>query len=98
MPPSDLPTVMLGDLRLTPAADGPRRPRSPLVPVIVAAALVAIVAGVVIFLQGHSGSTAASGTTGTTPSATARPTVNCRAMAEIAAPRDAKTGACTRVR
>ena len=68
--PSDLPTVMLGDLRLTPAPDGPRRPRRPLVPVIVAVALVAIVAGVVIFLfQGHSGGTAANGTPGTTPSA-----------------------------
>jgi hypothetical protein len=69
--PSDLPTVMLGDLRLTAASDGPRRSRRPLGPVIMVAVLVAIVAGVVIFFffQGHSGSTAASGTTGTTPSA-----------------------------
>jgi len=70
VPPGDLPTTMLGDLRLAPAADGPprsRRPGRPLVPVIVAAVLVAIVAGFVIF-RGHSGSTAATGTTGTTPS------------------------------
>ena len=33
-----------------------------------------------------------------TPSATARPTVSCNAMAEIAAPSEAKIGACTRVR
>ena len=55
---------MLGDLRLAPAPDGPRRPRRPLVPVIVAAALLAVVAGFVIF-RAHSGSTA---TTSTTPS------------------------------
>ena len=32
------------------------------------------------------------------PSATARPTVNCKAIAEIAAPREAKIGARTRAR
>src|SRR5712691_4689996 len=63
VPPGDLPTAMLGGLRLAPASGGPRRSRRPLVPVIVAAALVAVVAGVVIF-RAHSGSTAASGTTG----------------------------------
>ena len=62
LPPGDLPTAMLGDLRLAPAAGAPRRSRRPLVPIIVAAALVAIVAGVVIF-RAHSGSSAASGTT-----------------------------------
>jgi hypothetical protein len=67
LPPGDLPTAMLGDLRLAPAAGAPRRSRRPLVPIIVAAALVAIVAGVVIF-RAHSGSTTASGATGTTPS------------------------------
>ena len=71
VPPDDLPTAMLGDLRLAPAPAGPRRSRRPLVPVIVAAALVAVVAGVVIF-RPHSGSTAASGTTGTTPPASSQ--------------------------
>jgi hypothetical protein len=61
VPSGDLPTAMLDDLRLAPAAGGPRRSRRPLVLVIVAAALVAVVAGVVIF-RAHSGS-AASGTT-----------------------------------
>jgi hypothetical protein len=72
-PSEDLSTVMLGDLRLTPAPGGPPRPRrplAPLVPVIAAAALLAIVVGVVIF-RAHSGSTA-SGTTGTTSSASAQ--------------------------
>jgi hypothetical protein len=67
VPPDDLPTAMLGGLRLAPASGGPRRSRRLLVPVIAAAALVAVVAGVVIF-GAHSGSTAASGTTGTAPS------------------------------
>ncbi len=71
VPPSDLPTAMLGDLRLAPASGGPRRSRRPQVLVIVAAALVAVVAGVVIF-RGHSGNTAASGTTGTTPPASSQ--------------------------
>ena len=74
VPPDDLPTAMLGDLRLAPATDGPprsRRPARPLVPVIVAAVLVAIVAGFVIF-RGHSGGTAATGTT--TPSASPQET------------------------
>jgi hypothetical protein len=72
LPSEDLPTTMLGDLRLMPAAGGPRRPRrplAPLVPVIAAAALLAIVVGVVIF-RAHSGST--TGTTGTTSSASAQ--------------------------
>ena len=64
---------MLGDLRLAPASDGPRRSRHPLVPVIVAAALVAVVAWVVIFWT-HSVSTAARGTTGTTPSTSSQDT------------------------
>jgi hypothetical protein len=67
VPSGDLPTAMLGGLRLAPASDGPRRPRRPPVLVIVTAALVAVVAGVVVFWA-HSSSTAASGTTGTTPS------------------------------
>jgi len=71
VPPDDLPTAMLGDLRLEPAPGGPRRPRSRMVPVIVAAVLVAIVAGVVL-VRGHSGSTAANGTT--TPSASPQDT------------------------
>jgi len=71
VPPDDLPTAMLGDLRLASPSGGPRRPRRPLVPVIVAAALVAVVAGIVIFWP-HPGSTAASGTTGTTPSASSQ--------------------------
>ena len=65
--PDDLPTAMLGDLRLAPASGGPRRSGRRMVPVIVAVVLVVIVAGFVIF-RGHPGSTA-SGTTGTTPSA-----------------------------
>ena len=68
--PGDLPTAMLGDLRLAAAPGSPRRFRRPLVPVIVAAALVAVLAGVVIF-RVHSG-TAASGTTGTTPPASSQ--------------------------
>jgi hypothetical protein len=68
VPPGDLPTAMLGDLRLAPASGGPRRSGRRMVPVIVAVVLAAIVAGFVIF-RGHPGSTAASGTTGTTPSA-----------------------------
>ncbi len=71
VPSGDLPTAMLGDLRLAPASGGPRRSRRPQVLVIVAAALVAVVAGVVIF-RGHSGNTAASGTTGTTPPASSQ--------------------------
>jgi hypothetical protein len=73
LPSEDLPTAMLGDLRLAPASGGPRRsrrPLAPLVPVIAAAALLAIVVGVVIF-RAYSGSTA-SGTTGTTSSASAQ--------------------------
>ena len=62
VPSGDLPTAMLGDLRLAAASGGPGRSRRPLVLVIVAAALVAVVAGVVIF-RAHSGSSAASGTT-----------------------------------
>jgi hypothetical protein len=61
---------VLGDLRLAPAAGGPRRPGRLLVPVIVAA-LVAVVAGVVVF-RALSGSTAAGGTSGTTPSASSQ--------------------------
>jgi hypothetical protein len=67
----DPPTAMLGDLRLAPASEGPRRPRRPsrpLAAVIVAAALVAVVAGVVIF-KGLSGGTAAGASSGATPSA-----------------------------
>jgi hypothetical protein len=60
----DVPTAMLGDLRLAPASGGPRRPRRPLAPVIAAAALLAVVAGIVIFLA-HSVSTAAGGATAT---------------------------------
>ncbi len=71
VPPGDLPTAVLGDLRLAPAASAPRRSRRPLVPVIVAAVLVAIVAGAVIF-RAHSGSSAASGTAGTAPSASSQ--------------------------
>jgi hypothetical protein len=71
VPPGDLPTAMLGDLRWAPAAGVPRRSRRPLVPVIAAAALVAIVVGVIIF-QAHSGSTTASGTTPSTSSQDAR--------------------------
>jgi hypothetical protein len=67
VPSGDLPTAMLGDLRLAPASSGPRRPRRPLVLLIVAGALVAIVAGVVIF-RAHSGRTA----TGTTPPASSQ--------------------------
>lgn len=67
IPSGDLPTAVLGDLRLAPASDGLRRSRRPLIPVIAAAALVVAVAGVIIF-RAHSGSTAATGTTGTTPS------------------------------
>ena len=67
VPPGDLPTEMLGGLRLVPDSDGPRRSRPPLVPVIVVAVLVAVVAGFIIF-RAHSGSTAASGITGATPS------------------------------
>jgi hypothetical protein len=66
VPSGDPPTAVLGDLRLAPAAGGPRRPGRLLVPVIVAA-LVAVVAGVVVF-RALSGSTAAGGTSGTTPS------------------------------
>jgi hypothetical protein len=62
VPSGDLPTAMLGDLRLAAASGDPGRSRRPLVLVIVAAALVAVVAGVVIF-RAHSGSSAASGTT-----------------------------------
>ena len=62
---------MLGDLRLTPAPDEPRRSRRRLGPVIVAAALLAIVAGVVIF-RAHSGHPAARASTGTTPSASSQ--------------------------
>ena len=71
VPPGDLPTAMLGDLRPASASGGPRRSGRRMVPVIVAVMLVVIVAGFVIF-RGHSGSTAASGTTGTTPSASSQ--------------------------
>ena len=71
VPSGDPPTAILGDLRLAPASEGPRRPGRPLVPVIVAAALVAVVAGFVIF-RALSGSTAAGGTSGTTPSASSQ--------------------------
>ena len=71
VPADDLPTAMLGDLRLAPASGGPRRSRRPLVPVIVVTALVALVAGALIF-RAHSGSTAASGTAGTTPPASSQ--------------------------
>ena len=67
VPPGDLPTAVLGDLRLAPAAGVPQRSRRPLVPVIVVAVLVAIVAGVVVF-RARSGSSAASGTAGAAPS------------------------------
>jgi hypothetical protein len=67
VPPGDVPTAMLGDLRMAPPPGGPRRSRRPLVPVIAAAALVAVAAGVVVF-RPHSGGTAASGATGTRPS------------------------------
>jgi hypothetical protein len=63
----DLPTAMLGDLRLAPASGGPRRPRRPLVPLIVAALLVTAVAGVLIF-RTHPGGIAARGTTPSTSS------------------------------
>jgi hypothetical protein len=62
---------MLGDLRLAPAPDGPRRSRRPLVPVIVAAALVIVVAGLVLF-RAHPGSTAATVTTPSSSSQDAR--------------------------
>jgi len=62
---------MLGDLRLAPASEGPRRPRRPLVAVLVAAALVAVVAGVVMF-RALSGGTATGATSGTTPSASSQ--------------------------
>jgi len=71
VPSEDIPTTMLGGLRLAPASDGPRRSRRPLVPVIAATALVAVVAWVVIFWA-HSGSTAASGTAGPTPSSSSQ--------------------------
>jgi hypothetical protein len=71
VPPGDLPTEMLGGLRLAPAPSGPRRTRRPLVPVMVAAVLVAIVAGVVVF-RAHSGTAAATGTTPATSSQDAR--------------------------
>jgi hypothetical protein len=62
---------MLGDLRLAPASEGPRRPRRPLVAVMVAAALVAVVAGVVMF-RALSGGTATGATSGPTPSASSQ--------------------------
>jgi hypothetical protein len=70
VPPGDPPAATLGDLglgdlRLAPASNGPRRSRRPLVPVIVAVVLAAVVAGVIFATR--SGSTAASGTTSTTP-------------------------------
>jgi hypothetical protein len=68
VPPGDLPTAMLGDLRLAPAPGGSLRSRRRLVAVIMAAALVAVVAGVVIF-RTHSDGTAARGAMGTTPTA-----------------------------
>ena len=49
VPPGDLPTAMLGDLRVAPASGGPPRSGRRMVPVIVAVVLVAIVAGFVIF-------------------------------------------------
>ena len=58
----DLPTAMLGDLRLARAPGGPWRSRGPLVPLIAAAALVMVLTGVVIFWS-HSGGIAAHGTT-----------------------------------
>jgi hypothetical protein len=66
-PSGNLPTSMLGDLRLAPGSGGPRRSRRPLVPVIVAAALVVVVAGVIIF-RAHSGSTVTRVTTPSTSS------------------------------
>jgi hypothetical protein len=72
VPSGDPPTAMLGDLRLAPASEGPRRPPRPLVAVIVAAALVAVVAGVIF--RALSGSTAAGGTAGATPSASSQDT------------------------
>jgi hypothetical protein len=65
---------MLGDLRLAPASEGPRRPRRPgrpLVAVIVAAALVAVVAGVVLF-RALSGGTSVGTASGATPSASSQ--------------------------
>ena len=77
VPSGDLPTSLLGDLRLMPAPDGPQRPRGPrrsrgpLVPVVMAAVLVAVVAGFVIF-RAHSGTGAATGSTPSTSSQDAR--------------------------
>lgn len=82
VPSDDLPTEMLGGLRLTPASAGTRRTRLPLLPVIAAAALLAIVAVVIIF-RVHSGSTTASGTTGTTPS-TSSPDARRQAAVQLA--------------
>jgi hypothetical protein len=67
----ELPTTMLGGLRLAPAPSRPRRARRPLVPVIAAVALVAVVAVVIIF-RAHSGGAAATGTTPSTSSQDAR--------------------------
>lgn len=71
VPSGDLPTAMLGDLRLAPAPGRSPRSRRRLVPLIMAAALVAVVAGVVIF-RTHSHGTAARGTTGTMPPASSQ--------------------------
>lgn len=74
VPPGDLPTAVLGGLRLAPAPGGSLRSRRRLVPVIIAAAfvaavtVVAVVTGVVMFWT-HSDGTAAGGATGTTPAA-----------------------------
>jgi hypothetical protein len=79
VPFGDATTAMLGDLRLAPASEDPRRPRRPrpplrpLVPVIVAAVLLAVVAGFVIS-RAFPGSTAARGTPRATPSASSQDT------------------------
>jgi hypothetical protein len=67
----DLPTAMLGDLRLAPPSGGPRRSHIPLLPVIVAAALLSVMAGLIMSWT-HSAGTAANGTTGTRPTASSQ--------------------------
>ena len=59
----DLPTAMLGDLRLAPPPASPHRSHVPLLPVIVAAALLSVAAGLIVSWT-HYGGTSSSGTTG----------------------------------
>jgi len=67
----DLPTALLGDLRLAPSSDSPSRSHVPLLPVIVAAALLSVVAGLIVSWT-HSAGTAASGSRGTRPTASSQ--------------------------